>query len=126
METSSDLIRQNIKILAGGFAAFFFLNVLNSSYSTVMTLIKSDLNLSYTMSGALMSAYFIGYTLGQIPWGHYADKYGSKKAMSLSILGISTSTIFFGFAEGFWHAATTRFFSGLLGAGVFVPGIRLT
>jgi NNP family nitrate/nitrite transporter-like MFS transporter len=119
------VLKRNVRILAGGFAAFFSLNILNSSYSTVMALIKTDLGLSYTMSGALMSAYFIGYTMGQVPWGLIADRYGSRRAMSLSILGISISTVLFGFAGGFWHAAAARFLSGLLGAGVFIPGVRL-
>lgn len=122
---SGNGIRANLRIIIGGFIAFFFLNILNSSYSTVMTLIKEDLSLSYTMSGALMSAYFVGYTIGQIPWGLLSDFYGSRKVMASSILGIACATLFFGKSSVFWHAAITRFLSGLLGAGVFVPAVRL-
>jgi nitrate/nitrite transporter NarK len=122
---SENIFRANLRIVFGGFIAFFFLNILNSGYSTVLTLIKKELSLSYTMSGALMSAYFIGYTIGQIPWGLLADYYGSRKIMSSSILGISCATFLFGKSSVFWHAAITRFLSGLLGAGVFVPAVRL-
>ena len=115
----------NARILAGCFLAFFFLNILNSSYSVVMALIKEDLALSYTMSGALMSAYFAGYTVGQIPWGLLADRHGSRRVMASSILGIACATLLFGRATVFWHAAAARFLSGLLGAGVFVPAVRL-
>lgn len=115
----------NAPILLGGFLAFFFLNILNSSYSTLLALIKEDLALTYTMSGALMSGYFAGYTLGQIPWGFMADRYGSRRIMVLSILGISSSTVLFGFSQGFWQAVGTRFLAGALGAGIFVPGVRL-
>jgi MFS family permease len=101
------------------------LNILNSAYSNVLDIIKEDLTLSYTLSGALMSAYFVGYTIGQVPWGIIADKYGSSKAMILSILGISLSTIFFSFSMNPWTAIITRLLSGLLGAGVFVPNVRL-
>ncbi len=118
-------LRENLRILVGGFTAFFFLNVLNSSYSTVMALIKDELSLSYTMSGALMSAYFVGYTLGQIPWGLLADRHGSRAVMALSILGIASSTVIFGAAGEFWQVLVARFLGGLLGAGVFVPGVRL-
>jgi NNP family nitrate/nitrite transporter-like MFS transporter len=72
-----------------------------------------------------MSAYFVGYTIGQIPWGILADNYGSSKVMTLSILGISISTILFSFSFNPWMAIITRFLSGLLGAGVFVPNVRL-
>jgi len=113
------------QIVVGGVLAFFSLNVLNSSYSTVLELIKGELALTYTMSGALMSSYFVGYTIGQIPWGFLADRYGSRRVMAASILGIASSTLLFSAASGFWQAIVARLFSGLLGAGVFVPGVRL-
>ncbi len=115
-------MRRNVGVLAGGFLAFFSLN---TSYSIVMALIKADLALTYTMSGALTSVYFVGYAIGQVPWGSLADRIGSKRVMVASILGIATSTILFSFAQGFWQAALARLVAGLLGAGVFVPGVRL-
>ena len=123
--TGEGSLRRNVGILAGGFLAFFSLNILNTSYSIVMALIKADLDLTYTMSGALTSVYFVGYAIGQVPWGALADRIGSRRVMVASILGIATSTILFGFAQGFWQAALARLVSGLLGAGVFVPGVRL-
>lgn len=125
VEESPRALARHFWILVGGSLAFFFLNVLNTSYSTLMALIKEELALSYTMSGALMSGYFVGYALGQVPWGFAADRHGSRRVMVLSILGISSSTILFGLARDFWHAFLTRFLAGLLGAGVFVPGVRL-
>jgi nitrate/nitrite transporter NarK len=118
-------LRRNAGILAGGVLAFFSLNILNTSYSIVMSLIKADLALTYTESGALTSVYFVGYALGQIPWGTMADRIGSRRVMVASILGIAISTTIFGFTQGFWQAALARLVSGLLGAGVFVPGVRL-
>ena len=115
----------NLRILAGGFIAFCLLHVLNNSYSTVVALIKEELSLSYTMSGALMSAYFTGYTIGQIPWGTLADRYGPRRIMAASILGTASATVLFGVANSFWQILVTRFLSGLLGAGVFVPGVKL-
>ncbi len=94
-------LTRNVRVIAGGFLALFFLNVLNASYSTVLALIKEDLGLSYTMSGALMSSYFTGYTIGQIPWGALADRYGPKKVMVASILGIASATVLFGASHEF-------------------------
>lgn len=112
-------------IVIGGFLAFFFLNVLNSSYSTVLEMIKSELALNYTMSGALMSSYFVGYLTGQIPWGIAADRFGSRRIIAASIGGAAASTIVFSAADGFWQATIARCFTGLLGAGVFVPSVKL-
>lgn len=98
---------------------------MNTSYTYILDEIKSELVLNYTWSGALMSGYFIGYTLGQIPWGLISDKYGSRRAMSLSVLGISLSTLLFGYSTSLTMAVLFRFLSGLLGAGIFVPGVKL-
>lgn len=112
-------------IITGGFIALATLSVMNSAYSNVLDEIKFELSLNYTQLGSLMSAYFFGYMLGQIPWGILADRYGSKPVISASVLGVSLSTFFFGFSHGRTIALITRFFSGLLGAGIFVPSVRL-
>lgn len=112
-------------ILFGGFFALMTLSIMKSAYSNILDSIKIDLALTYTQTGSLMSAYFVGYGLGQIPWGILADKKGSKAIISLSVLGVSFCTILFGLSKTFGMALVTRFFAGLLGAGIFVPGVRL-
>jgi nitrate/nitrite transporter NarK len=112
-------------VILGGFLALTVLAMMNSSYSYVLDSIKVELSLSYTESGALMSAYFFGYTVGQIPWGLLADRFGSRRVMSVSVLGVSAATVLFGFGADFTGLAVSRFFAGLLGAGVFVPAVRL-
>lgn len=112
-------------ILFGGFLGLATLSIMNAAYTNVLDSIKTDLSLNYTWTGALMSSYFVGYTLGQIPWGVLSDKYGSKTIMSLSVFGVSLSTLLFGFSDSIFYAVRIRFFTGLLGAGIFVPGVKL-
>jgi nitrate/nitrite transporter NarK len=112
-------------VLFGGFLALLVLAVMNSAYSYVLGSIKGELLLSYTESGALMSAYFTGYMIGQIPWGILADRFGSRRVMAVSVFGVSLATVLFGFGTDFLSLAATRFLAGLLGAGVFVPSVRL-
>lgn len=112
-------------ILLGGFLGLATLSVMNAAYTNVLDSIKADLALTYTWTGALMSAYFVGYTIGQIPWGILSDRYGSRLTMSLSVLGVSLSTLQFGFSDSVLVAVLLRFLAGLLGAGIFVPGVKL-
>ncbi len=112
-------------IIFGGFIGLAILSIMNTSYTNVLDDIKSELILNYTWAGALMSGYFVGYTLGQIPWGIISDRYGSRRAMTLSVLGISLSTLLFGYSSNIVMAIVFRFLSGLLGAGIFVPGVKL-
>jgi ACS family hexuronate transporter-like MFS transporter len=113
------------RIIVGGFLALATLNLMNSAYSNVLETIKAEMGLSYTQSGALMSAYFVGYMLGQIPWGMLADSRGSRPTITLSVLGVSASTVLFGLSHTVAFAMASRFLSGLLGAGIFVPSVRL-
>ncbi|MBS7619392.1 MFS transporter [Candidatus Bathyarchaeota archaeon] len=111
--------------MIGGFTALLFLNLINSSYSTILTLIKKDLSLSYMMSGALTSFYFIGYAAGQIPWGFLTDRYGSRRIMPLSLLGTAIASIVCGWMNDVTQILVARFFAGLLGAGLFVPSVKM-
>lgn len=113
------------RIIVGGFLALATLSLMNSAYSNVLETIKAEMGLNYTQSGALMSAYFMGYMLGQIPWGMLADSRGSRPTITLSVLGVSVSTILFGLSHTVVSAMASRFLSGLLGAGIFVPSVRL-
>lgn len=113
------------RILFGGFLSLATLSMMNAAYTNVLDSIKLDLGLTYTLTGALMSAYFIGYTMGQIPWGVLSDQRGSRLTMSLSVLGLSLSTLLFGFSDSIVMAVSLRFLAGLLGAGIFVPGVKL-
>lgn len=112
-------------IVFGSFLCMATLSVMNTAYTYVLDDIKSELTLNYTWAGALMSSYFVGYTIGQIPWGVFSDRYGSRRAMSLSVLGVSLSTLLFGYSNNMLTAVAFRFLSGLLGAGIFVPGVKL-
>jgi MFS transporter, ACS family, hexuronate transporter len=112
-------------IIFGGFLGLATLSIMNTAYTNVLDDIKNELVLNYTWAGALMSGYFVGYTLGQIPWGIISDKYGSRRAMALSILGVSLSTLLFGYSSDIQLAVAFRFLSGLLGAGIFVPSVKL-
>jgi len=101
-----------------------FIGAVNSVYSPLLPLIKESLGLTYTGSGMFTTAYFVGYTFGQIPWGFVVDSFGGRKAVSLSILGLSVCTLLSGFANSEIEVVTWRLLSGLVGAGIFVPGIR--
>ncbi|HML33054.1 MFS transporter [Sporomusa sphaeroides] len=53
--------------------------------SVSLPFIAQDLNLDATMQGAILSAFFAGYALFQIPGGMLADKFGFRKVMAFAI-----------------------------------------
>lgn len=61
------------------------------NFSSVLPLIKVDLDISNTQVGWLMAFFFISYTVFQIPSGLIGDKIGPRRALTwgavISIVG---------------------------------------
>lgn len=58
--------------------------------------IGSELHLDKTVQGSIISAFFIGYALFQIPGGYLSDKFGPRKVMAFGIIWWSIFTFFTG------------------------------
>jgi MFS family permease len=105
--------------------AAFFLSVSNTIHPPLLPLIRGDLGLSYTDAGMLTTGYFVGYSIGQIPWGYLSDRHHRGRAITLSVLGTLSFTFLLGFARSGSEAVLWRFLAGLLGAGIFITGVKL-
>ncbi|MGG1660889.1 MFS transporter [Brevibacillus sp. NRS-1366] len=81
--------------------------------SVALADIGKDLHLSEASLGVVISSFFAGYALFQIPGGWLADKYGSKKIMIIGIATWSLFTIFTGFAWSLTSLLLIRFFFGV-------------
>ena len=67
--------------------------------STAIIPIAEQFNLSTSQTGLMMSLFFLGYSLMQIPSGWLADKIGYKKVLILSLSLVAVFTFAFGFAR---------------------------
>jgi sugar phosphate permease len=75
--------------------------------------IAKDFNLTPTSMGVLMSAFFAGYALFQIPGGMLADKFGGKKVMAIAVTWWSIFTVFTGMAANLTTMLVTRVLFGI-------------
>jgi MFS family permease len=82
--------------------------------------IAKDFNISASMNGIVMSSFFIGYAIMQIPGGWLADKFGSKKILLTGAMIWSVSAVFTGFSWSPLSLIAFRFLTGL-GVGIFYP-----
>lgn len=95
-------------------AASLFINYIDrGNLATVGPQIQADLNLSATRYGALLSAFYLTYTLGQFPAGWLADRYGAKLVLGAGALLWSVATILTGFAGGFITLLALRLLLGI-------------
>ncbi|MFT4020793.1 MAG: MFS transporter, partial [Acinetobacter sp.] len=91
-----------------------------TAISISATHIIEDLNISPVQIGAVLSMFYIGYTIMQIPGGWLADKFGSKIVIIVAVIMWSLFTIFTGMAESLMALLIIRLLFGL-GEGSFPP-----
>lgn len=65
-------------------------------------------------SGWITAAYSLGGIPGNFFWGWFADRYGRRWSISLSICGVIISMNIFGLADNFWLAFISRTLWGFL------------
>lgn len=86
--------------------------------SISLPFIGQDMNINATTQGLIISAFFAGYALFQIPGGMLADRFGSRKVMSIAIAWWSVFTSLTGMALSFPIMLIVRFLFGV-GEGCF-------
>ncbi|CAO2207906.1 unnamed protein product [Urochloa humidicola] len=71
-------------------------------------------------AGFVGATYFLGRTISAVPWGMFADKYGRKPCIVISILSVVVFNTLFGLSTTYWMAIVTRGLLGLL-CGILGP-----
>ncbi|MFJ8244363.1 MFS transporter [Peribacillus asahii] len=80
--------------------------------------IAKDFNLSPSVMGVVLSSFFAGYALMQLPGGWLADKFGSRKVITIAIVFWSIFTVLTGMAWSLMSMIMIRFMFGL-GEGAY-------
>jgi len=81
--------------------------------------IREELGLSKVDMGWVMSAFFIGYAVCQVPAGWLGDVRGSRRVLPLYCAVWSLSTAMMGLAGGYASLLASRVMNGVAQAGLF-------
>ncbi|OQU86703.1 hypothetical protein SORBI_3003G131600 [Sorghum bicolor] len=71
-------------------------------------------------AGFVGASYFLARTCSSVPWGMFADKYGRKPCIMISILSVIAFNTLFGLSTTYWMAIVTRGLLGML-CGILGP-----
>ncbi|MEY2372512.1 MFS transporter [Lysinibacillus capsici] len=82
--------------------------------------ITGDLQLDASSTGIILSAFFLGYAIMQIPGGWLADKFGAKRVLLMSVIMWSIFTGLTAIAWSLTAMIVIRFLFGI-GEGGFQP-----
>ncbi|MGX9132961.1 MFS transporter [Rummeliibacillus sp. JY-2-4R] len=105
-------------ILAALFCAWVVSFIDRTAISIALVDIGADMSFTESQLGVILSSFFMGYALMQIPGGFLADKFGSKKVIVIAILGWSIFTALTGFAWSLTSLMLIRFLFGI-GEGAY-------
>lgn len=107
-------------ILLSATLSFIALSLDFVSYPVLAGAVTSELALTYTQSGLMMSIFAIFYALMQVPSGVLSDKFGGGRVIALSTLVMGLSCVGFGLSPSFGAALFSRLMMGV-GAGFILP-----
>ena len=72
-------------------------------FGPIMPLLAAELNFTYTMLAAILSAYSFSSFAVQTPFGFLVDKYGARGPLISGLFIMGASIAGLGFASEFWH-----------------------
>lgn len=118
MEHNTNTTQKNtIGIVLSLMVGYSIIYMDKSMISTAIIPISSEFNLDSAQTGRIMSFFFLGYSLMQIPSGWIADKIGAKKVLMLSMILVAIFSAAFGLVGALSAFILVRFFAGVGHAG---------
>lgn len=104
---------------------YFYQSLIKVSSSGVGMHLVKQFSVSEHRLGALSAAYFLSYTLIQIPVGITLDRFGVRRILPWMTLICGVGCVFFAAAPHFWVASVSRLFTGFAAAFAFIGCIKL-
>ncbi len=85
--------------------------------------IAQDLGFDPSQKGLILSAFFLGYTLFQIPMGYLNNRIGARPVLAMSIILVGLFLAIFGFGYSLLFLIIVRFLAGSLGHSGYPPSV---
>ncbi len=114
--------KSGLGIILALMAGYTMVYMDKSMISTAVIPIAKEFQLDAGQTGLIMSMFFLGYSLMQIPGGWLADKVGAKKVLMLSLGIIALFSFAFGAVSSLMLFVAIRFFAGV-GHGGYPPSV---
>src|SRR5690349_1360847 len=99
------------------YLAFCISYIDRAAISIALTQIGKEFNLQASELGIVISAFFLGYAIMQVPGGWLADRFGSKSVIIVTIAMWSVFTVLTGLAASLASLLAIRFIFGIAEGG---------
>jgi MFS transporter, FSR family, fosmidomycin resistance protein len=91
----------------------------------VIPLLVADLDITYGQAGFLLTAFFVMYSVFQLPAGILADRLGKKRMLIAGLLGMSAGVLLAAAATGYAMLLVAQVVAGISGSTVHPTGMSL-
>ncbi|QBO36492.1 MFS transporter [Periweissella cryptocerci] len=112
VKTQSKL--RTILLIVALFLGYIMIYIDKLSIGIALVPMSAEMGISPSAKGFIMSAFFLGYALMQIPMGFVNNKLGSKKILVFSIFMIGVFACLFGFGTSIIYFILIRFLAGAI------------
>jgi MFS family permease len=114
--------KSDIKVFLAGLLPLFVLahfghHVIGASLRPLMPMIRTDLSLSYTQSGFVLSAFAVTSGISQLPAGWLADRFGVRLAVLFGISGVAVAGLMIGLSYSYVALIAFLVLAAILGGG---------
>lgn len=104
----------NLNILLGSlFLGYVMVYIDKMSVGISIVSISQDIPMSESTKGLIMSAFFIGYAMMQIPMSFAINRFGARKVVISSILLIGSFDLLFGLGQNIQMLIAIRLLTGM-------------
>lgn len=114
IKQSEQLNRKNNLMIATLFLGYVMIYIDKLGVGVALVPIAKEFSLSTTQTGWIMSSFFVGYTLMQIPMGLLNNKIGSRKILVFSIFFVAIFMLLFGLGKSLIYFMLIRFLTGAI------------
>ncbi len=112
-------------ILALAWISFMISWIPRTMYPPLIPKMTSALQLTYTQAGLLMTGFWVGYIVTQLPSGYISDRIGVRRTLASALALVGIFTIVTGTASSFADCLVYRTLCGLAAGCIFPPGAAI-
>ena len=114
--------RYDFRTLFRGLLPLFILahfghHVVGAMLRPLMPMIRTDLGISYTQVGVLISAFAITSGISQLPAGWLADRFGPRVMVAIGVTGVAIAGVLIGLSQSYSLLIAFLVLAAILGGG---------
>jgi MFS family permease len=113
------------KVVLVASCSHFITHGFMTMFPALMVVIAGENSMSFMDIGIIANVGYFLYGMGAFPAGYLADRYGSKRMLTIGIMGMSLGSLLVGFSRGMWSFALSYALLGIFASIHHPAGLSL-